>query len=307
MKNDTVFLECNWNFKEVSNNELIACSLWEYARESETLLKAGDSRCWKEGKSLRWERSDEWYAVLRRIQKLSSDEKAIPLNLISVFYRRPWLDLSASEKNRYAKLIPKEVTPMRLAYLEELEALLEANQNIPQENIERLRKRGIAESELTGEKIKLPPFNCVDVRRLSELLENTNMDDWRKGCSVLAVTVNFAHYADNEIAEAFKNLLNIARPAELATPKRATLVAKRRGKSFNAWRVSLERLAVARLVNYYGPNSNDFPKQARELYKSRVNERQRRELEEAEKFFHKLFPFLEGEGLLCRQKARGRA
>jgi len=218
------------------------------------------------------------------------------------FDGRRWLELSATEKNLFAQTIPGEVPPLRLASLEELEALLEINRNIPPQNIERLRKRGIPESDLGGYKMKRQSFNAIEVKGLSGILRNIQPNDWRKGCSILALTVDFAHYNDKEISDAFKILLGLARPPEFATPKRSSLVAKARGRSHKAWRVSLERLAVARLVQHYGPFPEKFPESARTDYSCRVYYRHKRELEAAEKFFHKLFPFLQGERMLCRQK-----
>jgi hypothetical protein len=293
----------NWNFAGLPENEMVACCVWEYARESETLLKAARSTWTRNANSWHGQRLEEWHTVHGRIQKLLSNERAIPSNLISIFYGRPWRELSESEKNLYAVIIPREVTPMRPASLEEVEALLEANRKIPQENIELARKSGFPESELTGDKTKRQPFNSVDFKRLSDILERTKLGDWRKGCSVLALTVDFAHYNDNELADIFKILLRSSRPPELASPKRAALLARGKGKSNRRWQVALERLAVARLVHHFGPYPEKFPELARKYYSRRVYDRHRRELEAADQFFEKLFPFLEGERMLCRQRA----
>jgi hypothetical protein len=300
--------ETDWLFDEIKvpGSELIACCVWEYARESQTLLTATEFRCRREGKGSSFERTPAAMAAIRRVLDLPSDQRAPLYQLLAVFDGRPWRELSPAEKSQYAAMIPREVTPLRPAYLEEAQALVAASQTIPKENIERLRRLGTPESQLVGEGIKRSPFNCVDALRLSGVFGRSPSEDWRQGCSVVALTVDFAHYNDKELSAAFESLLQHSRPPELAKPKRATVFARRKGNQLKKWRVALERLGVARLVKHFG-HATKFPDAARQLYHPRIHDRQKRELEQADEFFHKLFPFSGAETMVCRRKATAAA
>ncbi len=176
------------NFNNVPPDQLKACCLWEYARESKTLLTAVTAILRKEGESFIAERTPATRAAINRILKLPSDQRASLAELLAVFDGRAWAELNPKEQAQYAVMIPREVTPLRPAYLEELEALLAANQTIPAEAIKRLKEFGFPESKLSGEGIKRKPFHCVDAMQLSGLPRLRQTDDWRKGCSIVPIT-----------------------------------------------------------------------------------------------------------------------
>jgi hypothetical protein len=301
--------ETDWRFDKASvpDSELIACCVWEYARESQTLLTAPEFTYRREGKGFSFERTPAALAAIRRALDLPSDQRAPLYQLLAVFDGRAWSELSPADRTQYATMIPREVTPLRPAYLEEAQALLAASQAIPKENIERLRRLGTPESQLVGEGIKRGPTDCVHALRLSGVVGTSPSDDWRQGCSVIALTVDFAHYNDKELSAAFESLLRHSRPPELAEPKRAPVFARRKGNQLNKWRVALERLGVARLVKHFGPDATVFPDAASKLYRRRIHDRQKRELEQADEFFHKLFPFSGAETMVCRRKATAAA
>ena len=297
--------ETDWRFDKanVPDSELIACCVREYARESQTLLAAAELTYHRGGKGFSFERTPAALAAIRCALDLPSDQRAPLYQLLAVFDGRAWSELSTADRTQYATMIPREVTPLRPAYLEEAQALLAANQTIPKENIERLRRLGTPDSQLVGEGIKRGPTDCVDALRLSGVLGTSPSGGWRQGCAVIALTVDFAHYNDKELSAAFESLLRHSRPPELAKPKRAPVFARRKGNQLNKWRVALERLGVARLVKHFGPDATAFPDTASKLYRRRIHDRQKRELEQADEFFHKLFPFSGAEAMVCRRKA----
>ena len=277
----------DWDFDNVPDNELVACCFWEYARESETLLTATTFTSRRQGKSFILERTPAACAAINRILKLPSDQRASLYQLLAVFDGRAWAELTSTEKAQYAVMIPREVTPLRLAYLEELEALLDANQTIPAEAVKRLKKFGVPESKLSGEGIKRKPFNCVDALQLSGVLRLCQSGDWRKGCSVVAVTVDFAHYNDKELAAAFEILVAGLRPRGLAAPKRASLFPKAQGKKLKDWKAALYRLGVMRALHAHTFADHRFP----EPFRKRGEKACYFARKAALKTFHSLFPF----------------
>ena len=285
MLQTTPLREFDWNLDNVPDNELVACCLWEYARESETLLTATTFTSRREGKSFIWERTPAACAAINRILKLPSDQRAPLYQLLAVFDGRAWAELTSTEKAQYAVMIPREVTPLRLAYLEELEALLDANQTIPSEAIKRLKKLGVPESKLSGEAIKRSPIGSVDAMRLSGVLGLGQSDGWRKGCSAVAITVDFAHYNNKELAAAFEKLVGLLRPPELAKPKRASVFKKAPGKKLKDWKTALRRLGIMRALRVYTFADNRFP----ETFKKRGDKACYFARKAALKTFHSLF------------------
>ena len=188
-------------------------------------------------------------------------------------------------------MLPREVNPLRLASLEEAKALIEANRNIPKENIERLRRLGFPESELRGKRILRRPFNCVDAVQLSAVPTLRRSDDWSKGCSVIAVTVDFAHYSDDDLAEAFAKLIKSARPLEFATPKRTSVFARKAGKKLKDWRTALLRLGIMRALHAYTFADHRFPQPFKQRGEKACYFARKATL----RTFHSLFPSLSRE------------
>jgi hypothetical protein len=279
----------DWRFDQASVpvSELIACCLWEYARESQTLLTATQFTFRREVKGFSFARTPAARAAIGRVLNLPSDQRAPLYQLLAVFDGRPWCDLSPAERSQYAAMIPREVTPLRPAYLEEAQALLDANQTIPKENIERLRRAGTPASQLVGEGIKRSAISGVDALRLSSLA-GRSQDDWRQGCSVIAVTVDFAHYTDKELAEEFAKVIKSARPHEFATPKRTQVFARRAGKKFRDWRTSLDRLGIMRALHAYTFADWRFPKPCKQRGEKACYFARKAAL----RTFHSLFPSL---------------
>jgi hypothetical protein len=285
--------EAEWMLDEanVPPPEVVACCMWEYARESESFLAATETTSRREGNVRQWERTPAAIAAIDRVLDLPSDHSAPLYQLVAVFNGRPWLQLRAAERALFAVMLPREVNPLRMAYLEEAKALIEANRTIPKENIERLRQWGRPEAELRRERILRAPNSGVDAVQLSAVPELRHPDDWRKGCSVIAVTVDFAHYDDDDLAEAFARLIKSARPPEFATPKRTSVFAKKAGKKLKDWRTALLRLGIMRALHAYTFADCRFP----QPFKQRGEKACYFARKAALKTFHSLFPSLSRE------------
>jgi hypothetical protein len=282
--------EAEWMLDEVNvpASEVVACCMWEYARESESFLTATTSASRLEGNVFIWERTPAARAAIDRVLDLPSDHRAPLSQLLGAFDGRPWLELSTTERNQCAAVLPREVTPLRLAYLEEAKGLIEANRTIPKENIKRLRRLGLPDSELLGKGNLRSPNSSVDAVQLSAVPELRHPGDWRKGCSVIALTVDFAHYDDDELGEAFAKLIKSARPPEFATPKRTSVFARKAGKKLKDWRTALIRLGIMRALHTYTFADCRFPKP----FKQRGEKACYFARKAALRTFHSLFPSL---------------
>src|ERR1039458_4220235 len=69
------FTDTDWNFDSVPDVEIIACCLWEFARESESFLTATNSTSRREGKLFHWERTPAAMAAIDRVLDLPSDHR----------------------------------------------------------------------------------------------------------------------------------------------------------------------------------------------------------------------------------------
>ena len=298
--------ESEWLFNDetLPASQLLACCLWEYARESKTLLAATEFTIRSERGHVLMQRSPNASAAIERALALPSDQRTPIHNLLALFDGRPWLDHSPALRTELATLIPREVPPLRLAWREEVDALLQGNQAILEKSIRLLKKKGIPKSGFDEADTKLGPVTSIQPISLACTPGCGPPGDWLEGCSVIALTVDFAHYTDRELSAAFERMLKGCRPPHLSTPRRAGVLPTRKGHQLNQFPVALHRLAVARLVKHYGRASARFPEAARKLYSKRIYDRLNRELEQADAFFLKLFPSLAGERMFCRSRAK---
>jgi len=78
MKSDAVILECDWNFDEVPDGELVACCYWEYARES-AFIRDVRKRCLdlKSREMLNSEIWEYWGRDIEKIQSIGYESEVI--------------------------------------------------------------------------------------------------------------------------------------------------------------------------------------------------------------------------------------
>lgn len=104
--------------------------------------------------------------------------------------------------------------------------------------------------------------------------------------------IDFRNFTDQEILEGMAEWLKENRPEPYGKPRRALPILRKRGGKRIEFRVGLERLGLMRLLHWYSPKELEvYRPDAWELFHSK-QESFRREIKEAVRMFHRLFPFL---------------
>ncbi len=298
----------DWNFDPLPDGELIACCLWEYARESRTIKMAADIH-WCHVRHISYR--DEYARDAAR--KREDDEEARHIEartrasgfdydsffegfwhtdfpLIKIYssiveYVRegalPWQRLSAEARSHLTKqvtdfwvlgpLAPATVGELEAVWLKNSEWLREIRQRIRPPNDDSEEAALWAESE----PITLPPDEAKAPGRMTA-----------------ALNVDFARFTDQEITKQFRTWLLQHRPADSKRPPQVFPGARQRGRKLIEYRVALERLGLMRLLHWRSPT--ELRVELPEAWKKISSKERdfRREIREARKFFRRLFPFL---------------
>jgi hypothetical protein len=289
-----------WDFTAIPDEELIACCLWEYARESATFMAPKEYLHRREGTKDIWELAPDARVVLERVLELPSEQSSRLYSLLTMFNGLPWTALDALKREQSRLVISSEVTAIRHARLSEVEALLAANRDLPAATIEALVQRGVPRSRYAGSGRRRGPLASAEPLALSSLGELPD-SDWTKGCLVMAVTVDFAHYSDRELAAVFERVLTCHRPAQFSRPRRNEFFAKGSGKKRRDWRTALLRLGIMRALHACSFADPRFPKP----FKARGEKACYFARQAALKTFRTLFPSLPGDEMPIHWMTRG--
>jgi hypothetical protein len=317
----SVFItENDWNFDLVPDQEIVACCLWEYARDSSTIRHAAGTRwCnvrhiinrerYKTNPIAKIEDDERAAQILRQAEasgfdydKFSDQYWASDLAFLRIYdfildhcYEGALTWNSLPQKTK-AFIVKKTLEsdlfrPASLCMVGELERIWEQNSK----DLQEIRAKPRPEND-DSEDCAL----CAEsqVVAISEE-ESTALT----GKVAAAFTVDFARFTDKEILAAFKTWVQSNRPAQWKTPKRIFPGAKQKGRKLVEYRVAVERLGLMRILHYIYPSEmrHHLPKAWRKYGPKRLMFR--RELREATKFFHRLFPFLpSGEQLSCKMR-----
>lgn len=328
----------DWMFDDIPDEELIACCLWEYGRESHTLgMAAADHwvrmRHWmedvyaKDPKLKKWHdkeqaRIEEWLGEVgcnfdEFVDRFWRSEHS----MIEIFdYLRKYGGSSAAAwqelpKDARKSLVGKvgesiSLRPLTAVSVGELEQLWNANN----ERLLEIRHENRIEDD-DSEDCEM----CMETTPVEIRLE----DDEKPAERIAAAfTVDFSRFTDREILNAFSDWLKQTRPAHWSRPRRVFPNAPQRGRKLVDYRVALERLGLMRLLNDNYPDHlrKNYPEVWKRL--CRDDTHFRRECKQACDFFRNLFPFLpedemprsakpveiwepEIEAELARQKAEG--
>jgi hypothetical protein len=95
------------------------------------------------------------------------------------------------------------------------------------------------------------------------------------------VSIQWADFTNEEIAEGFRKWLKANRPGHLPAPNR-------QGRKLNDWRVALNRLGIMRALHYWTFADHRFPKGLKERGEKQCYAARKSAL----KTFGELFPFL---------------
>jgi hypothetical protein len=296
----------DWNFDNVPNDELVACCLWEYARES-AFIRDVRQRCiqnWRTG----GHRDERLSADLGELHSIGSAMKLLTSGFyfapgdphridaqrnasVTNSFPAPWQTLPADERDfRVRTLLNPGWTPgvpFERADCHDAWDIAKQAKARWQEvfsEFDRVRREypETSEVELTAQG-KLKPFLGIPVSILRE-----------EGREVMVVAINWARFTNDEIVKHFRKWLKPNRPKELRIPD-----GKGRNKARD-WRAKLTRLAVMRLLAHFTPlevvDADKFPvvwktkqfagKQWGDITKWHDARR------EAGKLFRQLFPFL---------------
>ena len=298
----------DWDFDDVPESELIACCLWEYARESVTIGMAADLHWshtrqissrqeYRRGPALKAEHDERAVRIERRAAALGCNYEKFSmmfwktdfplLNFYDLLTQhvgeeaRAWTNLPADARAYLAKQVTKSyLPPLELATVEKLEQLWEAHR---------------AELEEVRANIK----SADDDREMMALYAptgpvNLSEEDTNEPSRVVAAAfaVDFSRYNDKEITLAFQDWLATHRPARWKKPMRVFPRSRERGRKPLEYKVALERLGLMRLLHWHTPAElrRDRPA-AWNKYRQKMCSL-RREVREARNFFRTLFPFL---------------
>ncbi|MFT3867803.1 MAG: hypothetical protein QM715_04830 [Nibricoccus sp.] len=298
----------DWDFSRVPATEVIACCLWEYARESPSIGIAA-----------------EYHRLLMRtITKnetwggLPSDKKALAQHIAQVdaqaraigyhsetflkrywasdvayikFYEtlrqtvssntKPWQEIAACHRAVFVQELDERsvLQPLSASLIGELEQLWQTNNGALKKVRNRIRPPNDDSEEFELYQTSIP-YALPDEERLSAT---------RK--TVVAFTVDYSRYTDREIVHEFTRWLRTNRPKQWRRPSNL-FPSVARGRKRNDFRVALERLGLMRLLHWNSPRQLRLKlPRAWKLY----GQKQpvfRREIRGAVRFFRQFFPFL---------------
>jgi len=299
----------NWNFDDVPDAEVIACCLWEYARESPTIRMAADihwchvrhivhRQAYAENPPFKAEHDKEAENIQSRAERGRFDYDRFfddfwntDFPFMAIYesvtkhvgdWADPWQRLPQQLRLQLSKQVPISTVlqPITPATVGELEQLWLKNSG----EVRDIRSR------------PRPPNDDSEDAALfneTEPFEHLSTEDGalNRGLTV-GLTVDLSRFTDRELLQAFKEWLGANRPQKWKTPRRFFPNARQKGRKSLEYRVGLERLGLMRLLHWHSPAElqTEIPKAWKAI--GHKQEYFRREIREACKLFHKLFPFL---------------
>jgi hypothetical protein len=299
--------EAEWNFAKVSDSEILACCIWEFARESPSIHLAADMH-WCQVRDI-WNREKykndpaakedddkEAARIKRRTKAANFDYDAFlekfwtyDLALVKIYDSirqyvrdgaRSWQTLPKKVRSRFVVEVSESIVlcPLRESLIGELERIWNANREELDAARKNPRYNDSEEAALYAESLPV-----------SLLQENA---EHRPGEIAVAFTIDFTRFSDNEICAGMKRWLKANRPSGWKRPKRVFLDSKQRGHKLVEYRVALERLGLMRILHWLTPSEMCIQLPEAWAKYGRKQASFRREIREASNFFHKLFPFL---------------
>lgn len=313
----------DWDFSQVPSDELIACCLWEYARESASI---GISAEYHRILMRRITGNATWGGLpasesefRRHVSIIDDQAKSLGYDSES-FLGRYWASDHAYVK--FYETLRECVSPdstawqnlpadLRRKFVQELNerpVIQEISQSLVGE-LEQLWRENSGSLEEVRSKPRPTNDDSEDFELFSEsstfaLPEEDPRQEPRK--IAVAFTVDFSRFTDRDIMNKFSDWLRANRPKPWHRPMNSLPVVAQ-GRKLNDFRVALERLGIMRLLHWYSPG--DLKSQlpgAWRIYRGKEPVF-RREVRAAERFFRQIFPFLpEGERPLSIERCRVR-
>lgn len=256
-----------WNFDEtkVSNTEVVACCLWEYARESATLKKLRqqcETACRADGNAdslvpvvagnIRHPRNSVELFLREIVLQPPPDlwqsadpskPRYVPPDYLPIgnSFPCPWQQLSKDERARRAESVDLKMKPyfaFSRGRLRDAQAIvrtvMEQRKVALNPKIDPLAVSLIATSVPLVTDV---PFEWTD--------DNNRLPGgfvYPGGTEVSVVEIDWAHFTDKEIADSIAQ----SRPKEIPEPS-----GRGRGDTIADWRAKLERLGIMRLMHHH--------------------------------------------------------
>jgi hypothetical protein len=295
----------NWNFDRVPDSEIIACCLWEYARESPTIHMMADVH-WCHVRHIVHRQEYEQDPALRaqhdkdaaRIEAHAKRERFDYDSVFDKFWKTDfslmtiytsvtrhvgalayaWQRLPQKVRSPLSKQVAKSTVlrPLSVASVGELEELWRKNS-----------------ADLMGIRSKNDDSEDAELWRDTEPVEPfSDEEDVLKRGITAALTIDFFRFTDREVVEAFIPWLAETRTRRWKRPRRVFPGARQKGRKLIEYRVALERLGLMRLLHWHSPA--ELRKEMPEAWKAICRKEQyfRREIREASKSFRRFFPFV---------------
>ncbi|MEQ1749025.1 MAG: hypothetical protein ABL974_06355 [Prosthecobacter sp.] len=298
-----------WDFEAVPDEELVACCLWEYARESETIHRHAE-QFWcamheaRAGRgvdpmeSMTPGEKKRYQFYKDRLASSALDSETFRDRLYETDY--PWIGIydqvlryAAAEALTWFKLPPSfrqelvasvhESSILKassLSIVGDLEALWKANRG-------ELDKARASDPQNHGDNEMFAMYESS-----VPWVQDDEEQKLQSARMTAAFTFDFSRFTDAEILKDIEVWLASHRPEAWTKPLRVFPSSPAKGKKTLEFRVALERLGLMRLLHWYSPS--DLRRVWPEAWKRYGSKEDsfRREIRASVAYFHKLFPFL---------------
>ena len=270
-----------WDFREVPDEALEACCLWEYGREAmifgissakhyemekafqrgETVPEPGLEQAEYNAFLHAFWNSDEGYVEIYELVRQRGGPKA-----------PPWQFLYPDLRDRLKAAVGKKLVggSCQAARLNELESLWQANAT----DLEAARREPGYDRE--------EDFEAWGPSK--PLVAMPGHEGEPHGATLAAFAVDFRCHTDEEITADFKKWLRVHRPKSCPEPTRRGHNKRR------DWRAALERLAIMRMLHFF--TLLEIPIWIPEAWKIYSGKNWYKERKQAAQTLLKLFPFL---------------
>lgn len=301
--------ETTWNFRDIPDEEVIACCLWEYALESQTLVLAAEvrqmmTRQFRRHETppptaqelARWAETDA--AVQREVRRRRFDHgKFMQRFWSSDFGQLRFYDSLCTFCTRSApayQRLPRRFRRYLVRQVRESTTLSSLTEALVCD-LERLWMQNSVELREIRARERSPDDDSEDfaLYQPSQAVVGSFTDERPSDRTInVGFTIDFSRFADAEIEAAFRRWLKTHRPRRWRRPAAVLLTAARRGRKLNDYRVALDRLGLMRLLHGATPSEmrENIPA-AWKLYGAKEPDF-RREVRAAVRFFRERFPFL---------------
>jgi hypothetical protein len=298
--------ENEWNFgkDQVSDSEVVACCVWEYARESK-FIRELRRRSWEHWKPLykkaRWWDSPRDESLHQDLQKAQSigyrsevflrgvacpPDGVLPdapplqageVHSVTGSFPRPWQSLTAKERN-YRSRIRTDAESIPLLPFERGHSI--DAKDIREWVVSRRTEIDAANDAVRRENPKKSEEALCREGKLKFETINPSLY-WESGREVTVVAINWGAFTDDEIATYFRKWIQANRPAHISAPNG-------QGRKLSDWRVALNRLGTMRSLHAFTFADKRFPRRFKEQGEKHCYAARRLAL----KKFRDLFPFL---------------